>query len=255
MVNQGSTTIVMTDTANPDYVGSQESWAVQVCGPALQTGQLLTPNALVVMAHQATRCLGMPAPDAWAPETLVLALLVLECAGTDHAWHIAGGTCCTCFLFTWSCCTGQLRSPRMMPLRQVSPVDPATNQPAFINPALGNKSATIGSFINAAVTITALGPDHTPVPMTPKTVYLDESGYANVAFTPVSASNITYMASYPGDAAWLPSSGRLSELGATHRASARSLLHARTCRECTASSRLAGRCGAPCTWSAEKRPC
>ncbi len=65
------------------------------------------------------------------------------------------------------------------------------------------------------VTITALGPDSTPVPVSPQTVYLDTDGFANVTFTPVTASNVTYRASFAGDAAWLSSTGLLSELGAT----------------------------------------
>ena len=64
------------------------------------------------------------------------------------------------------------------------------------------------------VTITTLGPNSTPVLVSPQTVFLDSDGYANVSFVPVTASNVTYRASYAGDAAWLPSTGLLSELGA-----------------------------------------
>ena len=64
MVNEGATTLVMTDATDPDYVGVEETWNIQL-----------------------------------------------------------------------------------------SPVAPATNLPAFINPASGNESATIGSFNQTEVTV------------------------------------------------------------------------------------------------------
>ena len=98
---------------------------------------------------------------------------------------------------------------------QVSPQNPGTTQLAYVNPAAGSNSQQIGDFTNALVTITALGPDNTTVPTTPHTVILDATGYANFSFTPVSASNISYQAHYPGDAAWAPSTGTLeNEIGA-----------------------------------------
>ena len=101
---------------------------------------------------------------------------------------------------------------------QLFPVAPSSNQLAFINPAAGKTSAMIGSFNATAVTITAQGPDSTAVPPSPVTVYLDATGYANFTFTPVTTSNISYLASYPGDDAWLPSNTTFSELGACCRA-------------------------------------
>ena len=98
---------------------------------------------------------------------------------------------------------------------QVSPVAPAAIQPAFVTPSGGSGSAKIGDFAGSTVTITALGPGSAAVPATPFTVILDATGHATFSFTPVSASNITYQASYPGNGAWLASTGTLSELGAT----------------------------------------
>ena len=97
---------------------------------------------------------------------------------------------------------------------QVSPVDPATTQLAYIDPSSGSNGEQIGNFANTVVTVTALGPDFPAVPATPNPIIVDATGYANFSFTPIAASNITYQASYPGDNAWNASTTTLNEIGA-----------------------------------------
>jgi hypothetical protein len=92
---------------------------------------------------------------------------------------------------------------------QLSAVAPATNMLAYVNPADGIGSAQIGSFDGANATVTVNGiPGAISGP-------LDANGYANFTLTP-PYGNWTFAVTYPGDAAWLPSSGNQTEQGATH---------------------------------------